>query len=196
MNKYTIYCTKEQTKKALELGVPIETIPCKPYIIEGRHDYFTDGKFIYLFPTAEQMIGWLEKQRLAINVTNHNGNYDWSVSAPKEVSSSYYYRVQEGVRYYNTRPEATLAAIDAALEHLSKKVIIKKYSMIYSKNFRWGIGIQSFGPKAYTVSKVYKPGIRCFTAKTEGLFHFTIVGKTHRFMLMFPYKKALGESCG
>lgn len=68
--------------------------------------------------------------------------------------------------------------------------------MIYSKNFRWGIGIQSFGPKAHLVSKTYKPGIRWFTAKDEGLFHFTIVGRTHRFMIMFPYKKALGGCCG
>lgn len=65
--------------------------------------------------------------------------------------------------------------------------------MIYSKKFRWGIGIDSFGPRAYTVSKVYKPGIRCFKLNNEGTFYFTIVGKTHRFMIMLPYKKAMGE---
>lgn len=41
MNEYTIYCTQEQTLKAIELGASIE------------------GIFI---PTAEQMLGWLRSQ--------------------------------------------------------------------------------------------------------------------------------------
>ena len=65
--------------------------------------------------------------------------------------------------------------------------------MKWSKNYRWGIGIDTFGLQAYKVSRVYKPGIRCFKTESEGLFHFTIVGKNHRFMIMFPYKKAIGD---
>ena len=68
--------------------------------------------------------------------------------------------------------------------------------MKWSNNFRWGIGIDTFGSKAYTVSRVYKPGIRCFRDETSGVFHFTIVGKTHRFMIMFPYRKAMGACQG
>ena len=68
--------------------------------------------------------------------------------------------------------------------------------MKWSNNFRWGIGIDTFGSKAYTVSRVYKPGIRCFRDETSGLFHFTIVGKTHRFMIMFPYRRAMGACQG
>ena len=68
--------------------------------------------------------------------------------------------------------------------------------MLYSKNYRWGIGMQYFSPNAHLVATVYKPGIRCFSCKDLGTFHFTIVGKTRRFMIMFPYKKALGECQG
>lgn len=34
MNRYTIYCTAEQTKKALELGAPIKAY--KPVVIESK----------------------------------------------------------------------------------------------------------------------------------------------------------------
>ena len=48
MDRYTIYCTEEQTKKALELGAPIESeyieLICKSFLI---------------YPTAEQMIGFI-----------------------------------------------------------------------------------------------------------------------------------------
>lgn len=49
MKRYTVYCTKEQTEKALKLGAPIEMeyldLICKSFPIE---------------PTAEEMLGWLE----------------------------------------------------------------------------------------------------------------------------------------
>ena len=55
MNRYTIYCTQEQTKKALELGAPI-------IIAQSRHDLY-NNKFCFIdcieptviIPTAEQM---------------------------------------------------------------------------------------------------------------------------------------------
>ena len=52
MNRYTIYCTAEQTKKALELGAPIEY---------GNDFYHKDYGTLAL-PTAEQLIGWLRTQ--------------------------------------------------------------------------------------------------------------------------------------
>ena len=58
MEKYTIYCTAEQTKKAIDLDAPIlvsprdffEELPHFNMMIEGY-----DASII--LPTAEQMIG-------------------------------------------------------------------------------------------------------------------------------------------
>lgn len=52
MEEYTIYCTPEQTKKALELGAPIE----KDWIPEFL---FNNEYFSLKNPTAEQMIGFI-----------------------------------------------------------------------------------------------------------------------------------------
>lgn len=67
--------------------------------------------------------------------------------------------------------------------------------MIYSKNYRWGIGIQKFGSTAHTICEVYKRGIRCFASTDLGLYHITLVGRTHRLMMMFPYKKEMADRC-
>ena len=62
MEQYTIYCTEAQTKKAWELGAPIEYAKVidaiKGKIIRIPQD--TGG--FYIWPTAEQMFGWLEEQ--------------------------------------------------------------------------------------------------------------------------------------
>ena len=110
MNKYTIYCTEEQTRKALELGAPIE-----------KHYKGTDGLTRYyedVIPTAEEMIGWIEEQGILV---------DTSAAFLHTNTPSYLYRI--GFRFndyvsdvvdYPSRKEATLAAIDAALEYLSR----------------------------------------------------------------------------
>lgn len=107
MNQYTIYCTETQTKKALELGAPIR------YVLIGPI-----GKDIkkYLEPTAEQMIGWLEEQNIAIDLHTY-----FKVNNSR--INHYEYTVTDSTRVFNgskiTRKEATLAAIDAAMEYLS-----------------------------------------------------------------------------
>lgn len=64
MEKYTIYCTEEQTKKAIELGAPIVTIK------EPLYNHPTCGRdwvkvkvqgnsYSARIPTAEQMIGFI-----------------------------------------------------------------------------------------------------------------------------------------
>ena len=114
MEQYTIYCTEKQTNKALELGAPIEVdfqFNSKTVII---------NKKAYIVPTAEQMIGWLEGQRLVIIDTI-------MVTDPIDGLSWYGYKLRFPwikEKYseikYNSRREATLAAIDAVLEYLSK----------------------------------------------------------------------------
>lgn len=133
MNQYTIYCTQEQTKKALELGAPIHRIP-----IGGRDgskpSYFTKQPDeegwaecpAYYIPTAEQMIGFLRENRLFIEVmmndTDAHKHFDGLVfiNTTDEVLI--------GHEPKETYKEATLAAIDAALDYLmeNKKKLWKK----------------------------------------------------------------------
>ena len=115
MEQYTIYCTKKQTNKALELGAPIEVdfqFNSKTVII---------NKKAYIVPTAEQMIGWLEGQGVVIIDTIR-------VTEPIDGLSWYGYKLRFPWRKpkyneikYDSRRGATLAAIDDALEYLSKK---------------------------------------------------------------------------
>lgn len=99
MNRYTIYCTEEQTKKALELGAPIDS----RWIGEEPN------------PTAEQMIGWLEEQEVGCFVYKKP---DHPFSAIVRVGG-----VKEQMiwaKCYSSRKEATLSAIDSALDYLIK----------------------------------------------------------------------------
>lgn len=101
MENYTIYCTAEQTMKALDLGAPID----------HRH-YTFDNEFYAILPTAEQMIGWLEEQGIYIHT--------------EAVANSWRYYVTDGIEYIRheskpSRKEAILAAIDAALDYLEKE---------------------------------------------------------------------------
>lgn len=121
MNQYTIYCTEAQTKKALGLGAPIEQVFYSVQFDETIKEYHLikiECK-LYEIPTAEQMIGWLEEQedidRISIDKpTGTTGTWDYEV-----------FIIGEFHRYccggFKTRKEATLAAIDAALEYLTNK---------------------------------------------------------------------------
>lgn len=104
MKHYTIYCTPEQTKKALELGAPIERdgYEDRPYV-------YIDGA--YLIPTTEQMIGWLEGQGIHVDICYESDNRFYYVFDFDDFVSD----------FYPTRKEATLAAIDAALGYLINK---------------------------------------------------------------------------
>lgn len=105
MNRYTIYCTEEQTRKALELGAPI--------LADTHEIKFTDLNGVpfdvdrIVIPTAEEMIGWLNEQGIATDV----------VFIPETKTYKAYCKYK---CYISTnRKEATLAAIDKALEYLT-----------------------------------------------------------------------------
>ena len=108
MNRYTIYCTTAQVKKAIELGAPIITgeNPNVPIMLYNRK--------AYIIPTAEQMIGWLGTQGLSIDVEwSWNGQstmWVWDNTKKEHVYTS----------YDNSHKETTFAAIDVALEYLIK----------------------------------------------------------------------------
>lgn len=113
MNSYNLYCTEEQTKKAHNLGAPLRKFT--------NSDSLTDPHWItcnfgeYYTPTAEQMLGWLEEQE---DISEVDIFYDmgwtfniWDFTLLLVHSDNVYY----------TRKEATLAAIDAALEYLTNQ---------------------------------------------------------------------------
>lgn len=127
MERYTIYCTPEQAKKALELGAPISGImsstkedittihcfklnsPIYSDVVEGGFDYAT-------IPTAEEMIGWLEEQGILIDLHFYCVSWDIGVRTKTGHIVSQRLRIE-------SRKEATLAAIDAALEYISDEKI-------------------------------------------------------------------------
>ena len=125
ISDYTIYCTKEQTKKALELGAPIEKKEIQ--LCDNARFFFWYKGVYYNYTTAEQLIGWLEDQEpikeIAIyryeRLARRYWCYDifdkkgYSLLTDEECFPNH----GEG---YSSRKEATLAAIDAALDYLIK----------------------------------------------------------------------------
>lgn len=112
MEKYTIYCTLEQMKNALELNAPI----LRRYIDNGQKCFYIDleSEFPpYIIPTAEQMIGWLEEKGINVVVEREYEHYIWKLWDGRcnilDMSE---------LVWYDTRDEATLTAIDAALKYL------------------------------------------------------------------------------
>lgn len=98
MNKYTIYCTESQTRKALELGAPIKNVH---YNNDGGYEYADN-------PTAEQMRGWLRSQGFKFKMVEWK-EVHWQCSIPPKFYQS------------GNNPsleEAAHAAIDTALEYL------------------------------------------------------------------------------
>lgn len=106
MDKYKIYCTEEQTEKALELGAPIEVdfqFNSKTAII---------NKKAYVLPRAEEIIGWLEEQESFSNICvrkTMGGNHSSACYCNGETLLN---------KVFSSRKDATLAAIDVALEYL------------------------------------------------------------------------------
>lgn len=115
MDNYTIYCTEEQTRKALGLGAPISKGPMIDIIRNeiGKH-CFLQGSDAYWFPTAEQMLGWLEKQGLDFYITTRGCSV---------VSYLDYGSIFE--EHDVDRKTSTLKAIDAALDYLADNNLIK-----------------------------------------------------------------------
>lgn len=114
MNRYSLYCTPEQTRKALELGAPI-------YVYDEINSKSIDELDVYLddktklnnglyaeTPTAEQMLGWLEEQGFEFET----GKCYATVNDKDKGCLG---------MYSGTRKDASLEAIDAALEYLATK---------------------------------------------------------------------------
>lgn len=123
MNEYTIYCTEEQTRKALALGAPIEYAgipnlhsPHKEIEFVGESGKMECAKFA--LPTAEQMISWLEEQKVFVHIEPCV-----DISCSWRIASKGYnkYGYTSDINVCKSRREATLASIDKALEYLTKR---------------------------------------------------------------------------
>lgn len=120
MNKYRIYCTEEQTKKALELGAPIikATYQNKePHVGVLVKLINKETIYDYICPSAEEMIGWLEEQGVSVEITMASRNIGYYSLNRIDNKGSFDFtgRCEET---YSSRKEATLAAIDAALDFI------------------------------------------------------------------------------
>ena len=117
MDEFTIWCTEEQTKLALELGASINTTSVPWYNHPFDYKYWAkvniQGNFYSAkIPTAEQMIGWLEGQGGIEEITVcKTGMWIWGKN----------HTLIDGGLNYSSRQESSLAAIDAALEYLKTK---------------------------------------------------------------------------
>lgn len=111
MNKYTIYCTEEQTKKALELGAPIET--CGYYYKQQFGCNTISDTDLHIVPTAQQMIGWLEEQGFYFRLDTSGCSVEIDFNCIIE-------------KINIPRKEATLAAINAALSYLVLNKDVKR----------------------------------------------------------------------
>ena len=109
ISDYSIHCTLSQTKKALELGAPIEKKEIQ--VCDNANNFFWHDGFYYNYPTAEEMIGWLEEQGITSIEITFSKETKWKFEMFSEI---YDY----GAPYFS-RKEAILAAIDAALDYLS-----------------------------------------------------------------------------
>lgn len=136
MKYYTIRCTPEQTKKALCLGAPIEikygSIGHRPSLEELKYLFAYDNIF-YIIPTAEEMISWLEKQEhidcidiVKSCVVGENEKWQFAIWDKNE-------KWECGKHGFNSRKEATLAAIDSAFEYLETTTMTKEESAAYWK---------------------------------------------------------------
>lgn len=108
MNGYTIYCTKEQTKKALEIGAPIRFASINDIRL-GRYIEVESNNEVYCIPTAEQMLGWLRSKGVKFLLSDEpdtEGCY-WFIGIS-----------EESIACGSEKENKELAAIDAALECL------------------------------------------------------------------------------
>ena len=114
MEKYTIYCTKEQTTKALELGAPIDYLySTSDYIIAGRILKMKENNRVchYGIPTTEQMLGWLRSQGFRFRIKDLEESTHWEVTIDGWMADG----------ELQTSKEAILATINTTLKYLSNR---------------------------------------------------------------------------
>lgn len=123
MHKYSCFCTKDQIKKALELGAPINYASIgNLYLPHKEIEFISESgeiKYgIYAIPTTEEMINWLEEQDdiEEITILRNRAFHSWAY-----LITNKHNKLVSSNNIYYSRGKANLAAIDAALEYLINK---------------------------------------------------------------------------
>lgn len=106
IDQYTIYCTKEQTQKAFELGASIVKMIEEFNAIPSC--YVDKSNNLYEIPTAEQMIGWLEEQGFEFEESKYYTSIDYKDKGCLGM-------------FEGLRKDSVLIAIDTALDYLISK---------------------------------------------------------------------------
>jgi len=118
MERFSKYCTLEQTKRAYKLGAPIkqetELHSYREPWSEFEEYYVKEtGKLIK--PTTQQMIGWLESNNIQFIINPYLEGYIIKLIVNYDYDNPY------KIFDLDTKYDAELAAIDNALEYLENK---------------------------------------------------------------------------
>lgn len=128
LSDYTIRCTSEQACKAMNLGVILDICNWRYVDTPLCTTITNNGELIghFMLPTAEQMLGWLRQEHNIHARIDCEGSENYVVqlqfiNSRKDINiENPNYKGIIGHKGYPSAPEATLAAIDVALEYLSK----------------------------------------------------------------------------
>lgn len=129
MDQYTIYCTPEQTEKALKLGAPIKIKQSAPdsgdnfmWLSPPEDVIAWNNSTHCLVPTAEQMCGWIrDTKSINIYIQECVDAYDRSRKRYYTHCIKYNIEIDQNLNCYSCYSDAILAAIDVALDYLEKK---------------------------------------------------------------------------
>lgn len=118
MDQFTIFCTPDQTKRAIDLGAPI----IKSTFVTGQKWMYID-KTIFLIPTAEQLIGFMFKHKglQALRIIHYPESNRWGYTLIIKMHSIGVTLSENKDQLFSSQPEATLGAIDAILDFLKNE---------------------------------------------------------------------------
>lgn len=118
ISDFTIYCTKEQTLKAIELGAGIDNSSSQfDSDCTDNIELLSNGLYA-IIPTSEQMCGWLRTEGVHLSILYSKFRNLYSVQCVE--FDGMYIRDDDGsIKYFISDKQATLAAIDAALDYLT-----------------------------------------------------------------------------
>lgn len=119
MEEFTIYCTPEQTRKALELGAPLNSC----YHNGDFQNTIKIGSLHYVeVPTAEQMINWLRiKHKVFCNVIDEYSHGIENFIYYIEVNKGHNDIFRSRHEYELSHDKAVMCVINLALKYLSDK---------------------------------------------------------------------------
>lgn len=134
LKEYSIYCTDEQTKRAIKLGVNLQEIDDESSYCLFREDAFyivpitNCTRDIYIKPTVEQMLGWLREEKgLHIDTTwsyNQNTGDEYTSLIWRQYAGIMMCLENElmiEIKPEKTYKESVLKCIDRALYELERK---------------------------------------------------------------------------